>query len=340
MRRIFGAAALLLCMGPLAAAQETVKLRVGDVYPAGHFIADALTKPWMQDVEKRSGGRISFEYYPASQLGPGREMLTLTQTGVLDIGIMIPSILSDRLPLSLVAELPGDAATSCEGTEAFLSLTRPGGLLATKEYDPNKVVVLFAAVLVPYQVFSRKPIDNLQSLEGLKLYSPGGAKDLTVRTMGAVPIRMETADIYQAITRGTIDGALISYASILAYHLPGLIHAATYGENLGTGVIAYAISRDRWNKLTPDLQSVLRDAGTAASEHACASFDAGVATDVAKLKQEGVNFVTLSKEDHAKLARLMQGVAGEWAAELDRRGKPGSEVLAAFRKAIPTQIRQ
>ena len=181
MRRMFGALALLLSMASFARAQETIKLRVGDVYPSGHYIAEALTKPWMQEVQARSGGRISFEYYPASQLGPGREMLTLTQTGVLDVGIIIPSILSDRLPLSLVAELPGGAATSCQGTGAFLALTRPGGILATKEYDPNNVVVLFAAVLVPYQIFSRKPIDGLQSLDGLKLYSPGGAKDLTVR---------------------------------------------------------------------------------------------------------------------------------------------------------------
>ena len=148
---------------------------------------------------------------------------------------------------------------------------------------------------------------------------------------------METADIYQAMTRGTIDGALLAYSSVLAYHLPGLVRAATYGENLGTGVIAYAISRDRWNKLPPDLQTVLRDAGTAASDHACASFDAGVTTDVAKLKQGGVNLVTLPADDHAKLASEMGGVAGEWAAELDRRGKPGSDVLAAFRKAIPAQ---
>ncbi len=335
MRRLIAAAAMLVWMGPLASAQERVVLRVGDTYPAGHYIAEALTKPWMEDVKARSGGRVSFEYYPASQLGPGREMLSLTQSGVVDVGIMIPSIISDRLPLSLVAELPGDASTSCQSTQAFWSLTRPGGVLAEKEYGPNGIIVLFAAALVPYQIFSRRPIETLKSLEGLKLYSPGGAKDLTVRRVGAVPIRMETADLYQAMTRGTIDGALISYGSILAYHLPGLIHAATFGENLGTGVIAYGISRTRWDKLSVDIQSALAGAGEAATRRACASFDAGVSGDVAKLQQDGVALVRLQDDDRAALAKATAGVASEWAAELDHRGKSGSEVLAAFHKALP-----
>ena len=264
MKRMVAALALWLGLAAAAWAQDKVTLRVGDVYPAGHFIAEALVKPWMEDVKARTHGRVAFEYYPASQLGSGRDMLTLTQTGVLDVGLMIPSILSDRLPLSLVAELPGGDATACQGTQAFWTLTRPGGVLAAQEYDPNKVVVLLAAVLVPYQIFSRHPIDGLKSLEGLKLYSPGGAKDLTVRKVGAVPVRMETADIYQALTRGTIDGALISYASILAYHLPGLVHAGTYGENLGTGVVDYAISRSRWDALPPDVRTAMADAGAAA----------------------------------------------------------------------------
>ncbi len=335
MKCHLAAVALLVCMGPLALAQERIVLRVGDTYPAGHYIAEALTKPWMEDVKARAAGRVNFEYYPASQLGSGREMLTLTQSGVVDVGIMIPSILSDRLPLSLVAELPGDASTSCQGTQAFWALTRPGGVLAEKEYGPNGVVVLFAAALVPYQIFSRRPIETLKSLDGLKLYSPGGAKDLTVRKVGAVPIRMETADLYQAMTRGTIDGALISYGSILAYRLPGLIHAATFGENLGTGVIAYGISRNRWAKLPADIQSVLAEAGEAATRRACAIFDAGVSGDVAKLQQDGVALVRLGDADRSALAKAMAGVASEWAAELDHRAKPGSEVLAAFQKALP-----
>lgn len=336
MKRLAPALALLLALAATQAfAQEKVTLRVGDTYPAGHFIAEALTKPWMEEVKARSGGRVTFEYYPASQLGAGREMLALTQTGVVDIGLIIPSILSDRLPLSLVAELPGDATTSCQGTQAFWTLTRPGGILAKQEYDPNGIVVLFDAVLVPYQIFSRKPIENLKSLEGLKLYSPGGAKDLTVRKVGAVPIRMETADIYQALTRGTIDGALLSYASILAYKIPGLVKAGTFGQNLGTGVIAYAISRAKWDKLPPDIQKILAEAGETATRKACASFDAGVAGDVEKLRQAGVTLVRLPDADQTALAKAMSGVANEWAAELDARGKPGSDVLTAFTKALP-----
>ena len=78
---------------------------------------------------------------------------------------------------------------------------------------------------------------DLASFEGQKLYSTGGAKDLTLRKLGAVPTRMTTAEVYQSMSRGTIDGGVMSYATALAYRLQGIVKSATTDENFGSGVI-------------------------------------------------------------------------------------------------------
>ena len=41
-------------------------------------------------------------------------MLQLATTGVADITYVVPSYVSDKMPLMTVSELPGMAATSCQ----------------------------------------------------------------------------------------------------------------------------------------------------------------------------------------------------------------------------------
>jgi TRAP-type C4-dicarboxylate transport system substrate-binding protein len=318
--------------GP-ALAQAKVTLRVADVYPAGHFVAEALTKPWMEDVKRLSGGTVEFQYYPAEQLGKGKDLLTLTLSGVADVGLVIPAFVSDKLPLSAVAELPGGFSTACQGAAAFWSLASTG-MLAEREFGPAGVRVLFATVLPPYQIVSRLRIESLKSFEGQKIYSTGGAKDLTVRKLGAVPTRMSTTEVFESLTRGTIDGGLMAYSTARAYNLGGLVRSATAGENFGSGVITYVIGAARLAQLPAAARDALVEAGAAATRRACATIQDGVQADIDQLRQAGVAMMEMPEADRQEIARRMAGVSQEWAEDLDRRGKPGTAVLSAFRDAL------
>lgn len=330
MQRI---ACLLAMAWTAAAASQTLQLRVADVYPAGHYVAEALTKPWMQEVTQRSGGAVTFQYFPAEQIGKGKDLLALTQSGVADVGLVIPGFVSDKMPLSAVAELPGSFDSSCQGTLAYWSLAR-GGMLQQAEFEPNGVRILFAVVLPPYQVFSRKPLDRLKSFEGQKIYTTGGAKDLTMRRIDAVPVHMGTSEVFESMTRGTIDGALVAYSTALAYNLQGLAKFGTVGENFGSGVITYVISENKWKQLPPNVQKIMSDAGDAITRKACTRIDESVASDMAKLRAGGVTMTPLPEPDRKALQQITVGLARDWAAELDKRGKRGTPVLDAFQRAL------
>src|ERR1700753_1348824 len=62
------------------AAQK--KLRISDSLPIGHFFAESGTKFWMQRVTDLTKGAVTFEYFPAEQLGKAKDLLTLTRSGV------------------------------------------------------------------------------------------------------------------------------------------------------------------------------------------------------------------------------------------------------------------
>jgi TRAP-type C4-dicarboxylate transport system substrate-binding protein len=325
---------LVAAMARPAMAAETISLRVGDVYPVGHYMAKALVQVWMDAVKAKLGDQVDLQYFPASQLGKGPDLLSLTQSGVVDIGLIVPAFTPDKLPLSAVAELPGSFSAGCQGTQAFWALATRGGLLDKTEYQPNGIHVLLALVLPPYQMFERGKIDGLSSFSGKKFYSTGGAKDLTVRALGGVPVRMATSELYESLSRGTIDGGIMAYGTALAYKISEFVHSATKGENFGSGVVTYGISVARWNKLPEAVRTVFDAAGEAATRSACRTIDASVGEDMKKLEAAGVSLVAMPQSDRATIDSEMARIGDEWARELDGRGKPGSEVLAAFKAQL------
>lgn len=326
-------AATALALVAVPAVAQTVKLRVADVYPTTHPVSNTTIKVFMEEVKKRLGDQIEFEYYPAEQLGKGKDLLALTQQGVVDIGLVVPSYVSDKLPLSAVSELPGAYATSCEGTKAMMQLATEG-TLAENEFKANGVKVLIAHTFAPFQAFSSKPYDTLASYQGQKLRTLGAVTDMTIESLGAVPIRISAPEINEAMSRGTIDGGLLGVATVLSYDLVPYLKSAIYGESFGGAFVSYAISEANWAKLSPEVQQAMTEAGQAASLNGCQKADEAVDKQFDELRAANVQIVELSEEDKAKFHESTTDIGRKWAEGLDRRGKPGTAVLEAFRAAL------
>lgn len=317
-------------------AQEAT-IRVGDSFPVGHYIPENMTKFWMERVTELTGGSAAFEYYPAEQLGKAKDLLALTQTGVVDVGYVGASYVSDKLPLSSVAELPENFTTSCQGTMAFWEIAKPGGALDQAEFTPNDVRVLMVLVLTPYQVLtSNKEITDLASLRNLKLRTTGGAKEIATVKVGAVPVQISAPETRDALSRGTIDGVLFPHSSVLPYDIHPLLKYGTQNVNFGSFVVTYVISKDRWDALSEDMQQAFTQAGEEAVVKGCEATDALDLEDKQTIADSGVTFVSLPAEDEETLMGLMGEVSEEWAAELDARGRPGTDILNAFRSALET----
>src|SRR6202047_2072255 len=118
-RRSFFISLFLIASTVLAQPADPIPLRVADSFPKGHYLVKLILEPWMEEVKKRTHNAVSFEHYSAQQLGKAADMLKLTQTGVADIGYIAPAYVSDKMPVSEVAMLPGEFEHSCQGTLAY-----------------------------------------------------------------------------------------------------------------------------------------------------------------------------------------------------------------------------
>ena len=318
---------------PLLAMAQTTTLRVADSLPVGHFFAERGVKFWAQEVRKTTNNAIDIQHFPAEQLGKAKDMLTLATSGVADVAYVVPSYVSDKMPLMTVSELPGMNRTSCQGTMAFMKLVR-GGILDQKEMTPNGVVVLFAAVLEPYQAYVNKPINSLDGLKGMKLRTAGAAQASTIKAIGGVPVSMAAPETYDSLARGTIDGVVFPSASLLAYDLPSKLKSGTTDVSFGTVVLTYVMSTKRFQAFPDNVQKSMLAAGDATARNVCDYLDGSLKQNQAKISAAGVTLFKLNEADQARLAEAAVASQKEWAAHLDQRGKPGTEVLEAYRSAL------
>ena len=104
---IQGAAAATLGTPLAALAQQTVTLKFHTFMAPMSNVWLSMHKPWMEKVEKDSGGRIKFEAYPAMQLGGTPvQLYDQARDGVVDVVWTLPGNTAGRFPRIEVFELP------------------------------------------------------------------------------------------------------------------------------------------------------------------------------------------------------------------------------------------
>jgi TRAP-type C4-dicarboxylate transport system substrate-binding protein len=324
----------VFCIPSFEIVRAEILLKVADRYPARHYISEAGAKVWMEKVTAATNGEVRFQYFPSEQLGKTKDMMALTLSGVTDIGEIATGYVSEKLPLSSLVELPESFTTSCQGSLAAYELSQPGGVLFEKEYGPQGLRVLIALTPSPYQIFARPKLQVLSDLKGLKLRSAGGGMDVLLRQLDAVPIKVSPAETYQALSRGTIDAAVMPTASIPAYDLASFTKNSLMGTNFGSTLLIYTISERKWRQLPTTVQEAMTKAGEETTRSLCARSEQEDRSALDKLKAVGMTVNTISGTDEARLRELAAPISREWATSMDAAGKDGTAALQAFGDAI------
>jgi TRAP-type C4-dicarboxylate transport system substrate-binding protein len=320
--------------GSAATASAQIVIKIADSFPAGHYVVESMTKPWMEEVTKQTNGKVKFEYYPAEQLGKAKDLLSLTQSGVTDMAYVVPSFVPDKMPLSPVAELPLAEAVGCNGAMAYYHLVNSDSQLRKLDFDANRVRPLLVQNLPPYQVFTAKKISSLKDLQGMKIRVTGSAKSAVIQRIGGVPVQIPTPEVREALSRGTVDGINFVYTSLFPYDLNPLVKTGTADVNFGGWISSYLISDRKWKSLPADVQQVMATLAEKYSRQSCEKVMADDARDRDRLVQGGMSLLRLTDAEKADFEAKTRDVAEQWAADLDKRGKAGSVVLKEYRDQL------
>jgi TRAP-type C4-dicarboxylate transport system substrate-binding protein len=319
-----------------SSAQEKITLRLADSLPAGHVIHELVAKPFMELVTRATNGQVIFQHFPSEQLGKAKDMAQLTAIGVADLAYIVPSYSSDKFPLTAVAELPGIFDGECQGSLAFYRISHNGGVLESREFAPNQLRPLVTIALPAYQIqlATSRVVKSAGDLAGLKIRTTGGAMDLMMRSINGIPVRMAAPEIYESLTRGTLDGMIFSYQSSVSYEFGKLLKSGTEGENFGTAILTYSMGENKFKSLPENVRKALVEAGEQTTREGCKRFEDGEKAATEKIKSQGMKVIAFGADDRKIFDTAFKAVAEDWVKDLDKRGKPGSEVFKAFTEAV------
>ncbi|MEM6677353.1 MAG: TRAP transporter substrate-binding protein [Pseudomonadota bacterium] len=294
-----------------------------------------LIEPWAERVTAASDGRIAFEIFPSMALG-GKppELYNQVRSGVADIVWTLPGYTPGVFPRLEVFELPTVHGGSAAVTTKAIQDVMP--LLAGDLGDVKPLLIHTHAGNALHLV--NKDVNGPADVAGLKLRSPSRTGVWMLETWGAEPVGLPVPALPQALSKGTIDGALIPFEVAIPLKIAQLAAYSVElagGRRFGTAAFMFAMNQERFAALPADLQAVIdAHSGAALAGEIGAAWDAiepigkKIATD------QGRTVKTLSPEASAEFDALHESLTGRWLEEVAGKGIDGDALLAAALDAM------
>jgi TRAP-type transport system periplasmic protein len=331
-----GAGAALAAPALIGFAQQTVTLKFHTFMSPVSNVWLNMHKAWMDKVEKESGGRIKFEAYPAMQLGgnPG-QLYDQARDGVVDVVWTLPGNTAGRFPRIEAFELPFMLNNAEATSKALWEYTQTH---APDEFKDTHVIALH--VHGPGMFHSAtKPIRSAADLKGMKVRGPTRQVTKLLASLGAAPVGFPLPQIPDALTKGTVDAACIPWEVVPSVKVHELCKQhSEFPANmpgLYTTTFVMAMNKARYEGLAPDLKRVIdANTGMATSAWLGKVQQGGDIPGRKAAVDRGNTIYTFTKEQAEEFIRLSAQVDDEWAADMDKRGFKGKDLLASARALI------
>lgn len=309
-----------------ASPTKPVELSLNLIIPKVHPRYQQITKPWIEKLEERAGGRLKITPYFSGALSPIKENYESVVKGVADMGVCFFSV-TRYWPLSQLIEVPYPTRPTCEGNSSVLWHLYETFPEVRAEWEDVKVLG-FTATPPFYIWLTKNPVRSLKDLKGLKIRTGGSFGTPIAEALGFSPVKMGMGDLYSGLEKGVVDGCMVPVDAVVGRKVYEVVKYCTEVE-LGLAAFFWVMNKDTWDNLPPDIKKVFDDlSGAWLVDFAGKTYDKIAQEDRKILIAKGIEFISVSPEEKARWEERLKTVASEYATKLDAKGKPGTKVLS------------
>ena len=330
------AAVALGAPGLSGLAQQSVSLKFHTFMAPQSNVWLSMHKPWMDKVEKESGGRIKFEAYPAMQLGgTPAQLYDQARDGVVDIVWTLPGNTAGRFPRVEVFELPFIMNNAEATSKAYWDYVQT---MAPDEFKDVQALALHVHGPGMFHTKDRQ-IKTADDLKGLKLRGPTRQITKMLGYLGATPVGMPLPQIPDALSKGVIDGCVIPWEVVPSVKVHELtkFHSEfdPAGGALYTTTFVMAMNKAKYNALAPDLKKIVDNNSGLATSGWLGKVQQGNDPVGRKAAQDRKNTIyTIPASDAQEFKRKARLVEVEWAEDMTKRGFDGKKLLETAKALI------
>jgi len=292
-------------------------------YGAGNFHS-ANAAEFAKNVSDNSGGKLTIVTHPGGSLFKGGEIFRAVRTGQAQIGERFMSALGKEDPLLEVDSQPF-LATSYDDAMNLYQASKPE---IVKGLDSKGLVFLYAVPWPAQGLYSKKEINSIADLKGLKFRAYNSATIRIAELTGMAPTKIEAAEISQAFSTGAVESMITSPTTGKNKKIweNGVKYfydiAAWFPKNM------VIVNKDAWNELDSATQKLVMMEASKAEKKGWALSKKGNKDDKKALADAGMKVGKVNAELKKHFENVGATMSKEWA---DRAGSRGQGVLAAYK---------
>lgn len=328
----------VLTLGPgisLASATKEGKWTLKyDCYIGATAETAQLDNWFLDEIEKRSNGRINIKKFWSGSLNKVGQHLPAIRDGLSEISMIAYGYYPSDVPLSRGLEW---YYRGCDHADTLLHVCRdvyassPELRQEWEERNNSKVLYFTNWSYCPF--IMKKPISSIEDLRGKKIRGYGIATD-TLGRLGAHGMPIVAGEVYTSLERGILDGAF-GFAFITAEKMK-LHEQAPYIVESGAGGHApttVVINRNVWNTFPDDLKEIVQSVVDELYDSQYLKLYSRLTEEsVANMVKGGAKFSILPQAEIDKAKKLVQPAQTEkWIKEV---AEPLNFDGVAFQKKI------
>lgn len=315
---------------------ETIELTLGAGHPAGGAISTTnyserfLVPEIEQRVEEETDYTVSIAEQYGGSVAPLGEVLEATQSGLLDIGLVIyPFEPSNLFLWNMAYYVPFGSPDPQVVTDVTRQTLEANPEMTERlESDFNQKLLGFGAV-GNYGLITTFPWEEVDELEGKKI-SAAGPNLPWVEAIGAVPVQGTLNEWYTSFQTGVFTGGIMyiqSYGGFKLYEVAPHFKETDFGAISVGGV---HMNLDTYNELPEEVRAIIEEVAREYEATIGEAVEEDETDALAAIEDGGATITELPEDQRVAWAEQLPDIPNRQAKEADTMGLPGSKVMSDY----------
>lgn len=277
-----------------------------------------------KEVEAATNGSLKIKIHSAGSLFKHPEISKAVRGGQVPTGEFFLSLLANE-QAAFGADSQPFLATNYSDAKRLWDAQKP---VVTALMDKQGLMPLFSVPWPPQGLYTKKAINSVEDLKGLKFRTYNATLEKFANLAGAAPTQIEVPDIPQAFTTGRVEAMITSPstgANSKAWDF--VSHYTDIQAWVPKNIVV--VNKKAFRKLDKAVQDAVLAAAATAETRGWKMSEEETAAKVAILKENGMTIDTPSAELMAGLKSIGAEMLMEWKAAA---GDEGQKILTAYEK--------
>ncbi len=319
--RVTGAVLALGLSASLATAGEKWDMPLA--YSATNYHSENAAK-FAEEITKASGGDLEVVTHPSGSLFKGGEIFRAIRTGQAPIGERLISALGNEDAIFEIDALPFLASSFAEARKLY-DASKPA---MEKVLAEKGVKLLYAVPWPPQGLYANKPINSAADMKGLKFRAYNAATSRLAELMGAVPTKIEAAELSQAFATGVAESMISSGST--GYDRKIWEHVKYwYNVQAWLPKNMVIVNAKAWDGLSDKLKGIVTTAAANAEKAGWAKAEELSDWYAKELAKNGMEVGPAGDQLSGDFKTIGATMTDEW---LKRAGDGGKAVVDAYKK--------